>query len=227
MKESITNRVGRIISGSVNALLDAVENAAPDLVMEEAIREVDEAIDEVRAELGRVIAGKHLANQRLMDESRKHEELAEKIELAVKEGRDDLAEAAIARQLDIEAQVPVLESTISEASNQENELEGYVIALQAKRREMREELAQFREAQEEGKVVAVAAGSGQTNADSGVEASVRKAETAFDRVMERATGVGSHSMPDRGDASKLAELDQLSRNNRIQERLAAIKNRSN
>ncbi|MES9950665.1 MAG: PspA/IM30 family protein [Candidatus Thiodiazotropha sp.] len=227
MKESITNRVGRIISGSVNALLDAVENAAPDLVMEEAIREVDEAIDEVRAELGRVIAGKHLANQRLMDESRKHEELAEKIELAVKEGRDDLAEAAIARQLDIEAQVPVLESTIAEASNQENELEGYVIALQAKRREMREELAQFREAQEEGKVVAVAAGSGQTNADSGVEASVRKAETAFDRVMERATGVGSHSMPDRGDASKLAELDQLSRNNRIQERLAAIKNRSN
>ncbi|MCG8025928.1 MAG: PspA/IM30 family protein [Candidatus Thiodiazotropha endolucinida] len=212
MKESITNRVGRIISGSVNALLDAVENAAPDLVMEEAIREVDEAIDEVRAELGRVIAGKHLANQRLMDESRKHEELAEKIELAVKEGRDDLAEAAIARQLDIEAQVPVLESTIAEASNQENELEGYVIALQAKRREMREELAQFRKAQEESKVVAVAAGSGQTNADSSVEASVRKAETAFDRVMERATGVGSHSMPDRGDASKLAELDELSRN---------------
>ncbi|WP_316369602.1 hypothetical protein [Candidatus Thiodiazotropha sp. CDECU1] len=41
MKESITNQVGRITSGNVNALLDAVENAAPDLVMEEAIREVE------------------------------------------------------------------------------------------------------------------------------------------------------------------------------------------
>lgn len=227
MKESIANRVGRIISGSMNALLDAVENAAPDIVMEEAIREVDGAIDEVRAELGRVIAGKHLANQRLMDESRKHEELAEKIELAVKEGRDDLAEAAIARQLDIEAQIPVLENTIAEAGNQEKELEGYIVALQAKKREMQEELAQFRAAQQESKVAAVAGSSGQTHADSGVEVSVRKAESAFDRVMERATGVGSHSMPDRGDASKLAELDELSRNNRIQERLAAIKNRAN
>jgi phage shock protein A len=227
MKESITNRVGRIISGSVNALLDAVENAAPDLVMEEAIREVDGAIDEVRAELGRVIAGKHLANQRLMDESRKHEELAEKIELAVKEHRDDLAEAAIARQLDIEAQIPVLENTIAEAGNQEKELEGYVVALQAKKREMKEELAQFREAQLESKVAAVAGSSEQTSAGSDVEASVRKAESAFDRVMERATGVSSHSMPERKDASKLAELDELSRNNRIQERLAAIKNRTN
>ena len=227
MKESIANRVGRIISGSMNALLDAVENAAPDIVMEEAIREVDGAIDEVRAELGRVIAGKHLANQRLMDESRKHEELAEKIELAVKEGRDDLAEAAIARQLDIEAQIPVLENTIAEAGNQEKELEGYIVALQAKRREMKEELAQFREAQQESKVAAVAGSSTQASVGSGVEGSVRKAESAFDRVMERATGVGSNSMPDRGDASKLAELDELSRNNRIQERLAAIKNSAN
>ncbi|MEJ2619375.1 MAG: PspA/IM30 family protein [Candidatus Thiodiazotropha sp.] len=227
MKESITNRVGRIISGSVNALLDAVENAAPDLVMEEAIREVDGAIDEVRAELGRVIAGKHLANQRLMDESRKHEDLAEKIELAVNEHRDDLAEAAIARQLDIEAQIPVLENTIVEASNQEKELEGYVVALQAKKREMKEELAQFREAQLESKVAAVTGSSEQTSSGSDVEASVRKAESAFDRVMERATGVGSHSMPERKDASKLAELDELSRKNRIQERLAAIKNQTN
>ena len=79
MKESIAGRVGRIISGSVNALIDAVENAAPEVVMEEAIREVDAAIDEVRAELGKVLANKHLANTRLMEENRKHEELAEKV----------------------------------------------------------------------------------------------------------------------------------------------------
>jgi phage shock protein A len=92
---------------------------------------------------------------------------------------------------------------------------------------MKEELVQFREAQLESKVAAVSGSSEQASAGSDVEASVRKAESAFDRVMERTTGVGSHSMPGREAASKLAELDELSRNNRIQERLAAIKNRTN
>jgi len=98
MKESIGSRVGRLIAGSVNAVISAVENAAPEVVMEQALREIDGATDEVRTELGRVIAAKHLANKRLIEESRKHESLAEQIELAVKQGREDLAEAAIARR---------------------------------------------------------------------------------------------------------------------------------
>lgn len=223
MKESLTNRVGRIISGSLNALVDAVENAAPELVMEEAIREIDAAIDEVRAELGRSLAGMHVANQRLMEERRKHEDLSEKIQLAVKEGRDDLAEAAIAKQLDIEAQIPVLESTVSDAAEQEKELEGYVVALQAKKREMKEELSQFRAALRDSNGLKTDS-AGNSATGNGVDASVRKAESTFDRVMERAVGVGSRTMPDRKDASKLAELDELARNNRIQERLAALKN---
>ena len=64
MNENVTVRVGRLISGSLNALVDAVENAVPEAVMEEAIREVDSAIDDVKAELGRVVASKHIANKR-------------------------------------------------------------------------------------------------------------------------------------------------------------------
>ena len=73
MKESLIGRVGRIISGSFNSLIDAIENVAPETVMSEAIREIDAAIDDVRAELGRVVAAKHLANSRLMEENRKHD----------------------------------------------------------------------------------------------------------------------------------------------------------
>ena len=97
MKEAIGARVGRLIAGSVNALIDAVENAAPEVVMEQALREIDGATDEVRVELGKVLATKHLANKRLLEENRKHEELGEQIELAVTQGREDLAEAAIAQ----------------------------------------------------------------------------------------------------------------------------------
>ena len=74
MSESIGRRVGRLVSGGFNALLNAVENSAPDVIMQQAIREVDEAIDDVRAELGKVIASKHLASSRLMDENRKRAE---------------------------------------------------------------------------------------------------------------------------------------------------------
>jgi phage shock protein A len=223
MAESIANRVGRLVSGGFNALVDAVENAAPETVMEQAIREVDSAIDEVRAELGRIIANKHLASNRLMEENRKHEEIGEKIQLAVTESRDDLAEAAVAQQMDIEAQIPVLEAAITDAGSQEKELEGYVAALKAKRREMEDELASFR-ASRESTPSADASGPKGNETQSKVE----RASSSFDRVIKRASGLPGMSGPeDRKSAAQMAELDELARKNRIQERLARIKSEMN
>ena len=65
MAETIAARVARIVSGSVHALLDAVEDATPEATMAQAVREVDQVIDEVRAELGRVEAAKHLVTTQL------------------------------------------------------------------------------------------------------------------------------------------------------------------
>lgn len=124
MSENHTARVGRIISGGLNAIVEAMENAAPDMVMEQVLREIDGAIDEVRAELGRVAAGKHLSGTRLKEENNRHESLVAEINTAVSEGRDDLAEAGIAEQLDIEAQIPVLERAIAEAGDKEKEPDG-------------------------------------------------------------------------------------------------------
>lgn len=223
MKEAIASRVGRLIAGSVNALVDAVENVAPEMVMEQALREIDGAADDVRTELGRVIATKHLATKRLAEENRKHEALGEQVELAVAQAREDLAEAAIARQFDIEAQIPVLEAAITDAATQQKELEGYIAALTARRREMEQELAQFRAAQ---KQAAAAAAAGEAASGSGGAArKVAEAEQAFGRVMARNGGVpGSAAMG--ADAAKLAELEDLARKNRIQERLAEIKAKS-
>jgi phage shock protein A len=219
MSETIAARVGRLISGSVNALIDAVENAAPEMVIEQSIREIDAAADDVRAELGRVIAARHLANKRLLDENSRHGALAEQIELAVREGRDDLAEAAIARQMDIEAQLPVLETTIAQSAQQQKELEGYVSALQGRRREMEAELEAFRAALR--RQATVAAGGAPTADDAGVGKRVAGAERAFARAMSSA-GVPARA-GELKDAVKLAELDDLARRNRIRERLEAAK----
>lgn len=221
MKESLTSRVGRIISGSVNSLVSALENAAPELVMEEAIREIDGAIDEVRTELGRTTANKHLANNRLMEENRRHDELAEQIATAVSQQRDDLAEAGIAQQLDIEAQIPVLERTIAEAGDQEKELDGYIQALQAKKREMKNELKRLAESRQTADAVAAGAESGGGGSTA---SKVAQAEAAFDRIMEKQSGLGAMAAtPDASQAAKLAELEQLTQQNRVKERLAAFK----
>ena len=223
MKDSISGRVKRVISGAVNGLVDAVENAAPEAIMEEAVREVEGVIEEVRTELGKVIADKHLANKRLLQASKKLEELADKINLAVKENRDDLAEAAISRQLDIEAQLPILEERISELGGQEKKLEGYIGALQGKRREMQEDLRLFRASRSS---MQDGTGSGdQPAAVSAVkhENRIDRADAAFERVLGKAASSPPSNSNDRETAAKLAELDDLSRKNRISERLAALK----
>ena len=53
MSETLARRVGRLVSGGFHAILDAAENLAPEAVMNENIREIERAIDEVRSELAR------------------------------------------------------------------------------------------------------------------------------------------------------------------------------
>ncbi|WP_299200394.1 PspA/IM30 family protein [uncultured Amphritea sp.] len=223
MNESITSRVGRIISGSLNALVNSIEDSAPEIILEEALREVDSAIDQVRVELGQIAARKHLASTRLMETSSLHEELSSKIQVALAEGREDLAEAGIAHQLDIEAQIPVLEKSIAEAGEKEQELDGYIQALTAKKREMKEELQRLLTLKN---VSAIPDHQSAANTGSDIAAKVAKAESAFERIIEKQTAYSNLNKSSADNAAKLAELDELNRNNRIKERLALLKSNS-
>jgi phage shock protein A len=217
MAESLAQRVGRIVSGSLSALVAAVEDSAPELVMEQAVREVDAAIEEVRVELGRELAQKHHATTRLMEENRRHEDLAQKVEVALSEDREDLAHAAVSRQLDIEAQIPLIERTLTECGERQDELEGFIAALLARKREMEDELQQF--------VASVAPGSQPTAAGAppkNTAGRADRAKDAFDRILSRNQRIPGTS-GDLQTQQKIAELEEIARNNRIQERLAAAK----
>ena len=135
MSETIASRVGRLISGSLNAIVDAAENASPEIVMQQSIREIESVINEIRAELGKEAVSKHMLESRLAAEREKHRILAEQTLIALNENREDLAEAAVSKQMDIEAQIPVMEKNLLDATNRIQELEGYIAALQAKKRD--------------------------------------------------------------------------------------------
>lgn len=219
MSETLSRRVGRLVSGGFHALIDAAENLAPEAVMNESIREIERAVDEVRAELGKVLAQKHLAAKKMADESNRHEAIDANLQAAVNAGRDDLAEAGIAEQMDIEARLPILENTIADCAAQEKELEGFIVALQAKKREMQQQLQDWHAAQQ-------SMGTGKTAGGNGsdlnrIARDAEKSGNAFDRVMARQNSI--HSSTDAAQLAKLKELEDLSRNNRIAERLAALK----
>ncbi|RZL37077.1 MAG: hypothetical protein EOP35_09535, partial [Rubrivivax sp.] len=110
MADSLKTRVGRVIAGSVHALIDKIEDLNPQAAMEQALREADAVIDEVRHELGLVSANRHLAQQQHAKLNRSHEDLRNQIDQALGAEREDLARAAVSRQIDIEAQIPVLET---------------------------------------------------------------------------------------------------------------------
>jgi phage shock protein A len=219
MAETLKTRVGRVIAGSVHALLDRIEDQAPDAMMEQSLREADGVIDDVRHELGLVSANRHLAQQQHASLNGQHATLAGQIEQALAQGRDDLVHAAVARQLDIEAQLPVLETTLAEFTRQEGELQGFVAALLAKQREMQEALAQFRKS----RAAAAAAAPGPAGGGT-AETRMGAVTGAFDRLYERQTGLGATARSTTLEqAARLKELDDLVRQNKIAERIAQIK----
>lgn len=221
MADSLKARVTRMVAASVHALIDHIEDQNPGAAMEQSLREADGVIDEVRQELGKASANRHLAQQQHARLNSQHAELIGQIDTAMTQGRDDLARAAVARQLDIEAQIPLLESTLSDFAHQESELQGYVAALLAKKREMQEALQAFQ---------ASRAASQAPTGTQGVTPS-RLAEHrmdditgAFDRIHQRQTGLsGTDNKKGLQQAAQLKELDDLVRDNKIAERMAQIK----
>lgn len=220
MSDTLKTRVGRVIAGSVHALIDRIEDQLPEAMLEQAIRDADAVIGDVRHELGLVSANRHLSQQQHAKLNTQHEVLTGQINEALASDREDLARAAVARQLDIEAQLPVLETTLADHARQETELQGYVAALLAKQREMQEALADFRKSR---------AAAASTTASPGVAASsaeqrMDRVTGAFDKIYERQTGLsGTARSTSLQQAAQLKELDDLTRNHQIAERLARLK----
>ena len=220
MADNLKTRVARVIAGGAHALLDKIEDAAPLAMLEQSVREIEQVTDEVRAELGRTIANRHLTQQQHVHLNREHDTISEALSTALAESRDDLAKTAIARQIDIEAQLPILESSLGQLTADEKELSSFVDALMGKEREMRSAIAEFERSR---RVAESALGHRDMNTPA-VAGRAKTAEAAFDRTFARHTGLdraGTRATLEQ--AGKLKELNDLVRDNRINERLSALK----
>lgn len=133
--------------------------------------------------------------------------------------RDDLARAAVTKQLDIEAQIPVIEAALTDLNNQEKELSGYVDALLGKRRDMMEALEQFVASR-----MQAASATGLSAGTNNAQAKIDKADAAFGRIFQRQTGITMAGQKVSVEQeAKLKELAGLVQDKRIEARLAEIK----
>lgn len=216
MSDPLTRRIARLISGAAHQMVDAAEGLAPDAVMEQAIRELNTAIEEVVARQGEIRVREHLATKRLAQETACHEDLDEKTRIALDRGQKDLATAGVEKMIDIEAQIPVLQHAIAAAAEEREEVTGYLDALRGRRNEMLEELRAYREEQRREAGVENAPGTIAGSRSKSAE----RASAAFDDAMGRATGLAPSGSASTGEqARKLNELDDFARKNRVEERL--------
>ena len=223
MSESLLGRVARLVGGSFTTMLDAAENAAPEIVARQAIEEIDSAIDDVRAEIGRKQANRHNANRELSSLNNRAEELTAQIKTALQQDREDLAAAGTQELLGIEDRMPIIESLIASTQEEEQELTRYLAGLRSKREEMEKDLHTIRERQAAEKTAVAATGNPDARGST-LERRVEKASDAVSRVKASVTGVPAGS--DNNASSDRAELEELHRKHRIAERLAAFKKES-
>lgn len=221
MAENIFARVRRVLSGKIEDQVDAMETANSDSVMRESIREVDRAIDIVRKDQQTAMMRRLQAGRQQAHFQERAAGLTDKAEFALKEGREDLAEGALSRQVELEGQCEKLQSVQETAREEEIKLEESLSALNARKHQMEEALAAFQVARTE----AGAGGVDGLAASAEMERQLEQAEAAFDRAMKGAGGAGFT----RGDAeaiNQVAEIDTLSRRTEVADRLAALKGKS-
>ena len=214
MTDKLLSRVSRLIAGIAHSAISQAEQATAVPVMEQAVRDIDEAIKDVRAEIGQNEAVKYNANRRIGELQREHDELDAKIALALKEDKGDLAEAGVGRQLDIENQLALLQRSVHDADGEIKTLSESINALQASRREAQQRLRELKSAARETGGAAGGAASGGRSAAGKAESAIESAQ----RLGEDLTGLpGGDSRISHKDLDDLAELH---RQHEIRERLA-------
>ena len=206
--ETVLARIGRVIAGMAHGAIDQAEKANPAGVLEQALREIDQAADEVKLELGRATAERHRIHARRSELAAELADLDGKIKIALGGARDDLAEAGIERQLDIEAQIKVLDTLVGDVDQRIAQLNETLDAVKASRREAEQRLADLEKS-------SVAASQGAaTRRDPSDK--VERAEAAIRRV----TGVPAGPGP---SGKAVDELHSLARQHAVKERMARLK----
>ena len=215
-------RIGDIIAANLNDLVDRFED--PEVMLKQAIREMETMIEGATAGAARAAAGERLLARDLSDHQRKSGHWNARAEQAVTDGDDDLARQAIARSYEHDCMAAALLEQRTSAEQTARALRGQVSAMKAKQAEARRKLASLsarRQVVENGRSLRGMAreSSGRTNGFARFESMHRQIEQA------EAEAEALGELDESGEWSLEAETESRERARRVEADLATIKER--
>ena len=212
MAEAVLVRIRRVIETNVQKAVELAERASGPVLMREAVRELERTEDKLRVDRDSADARRDRAADAQRQIKAKLAELDDHARYALGKGRDDLARAAVERQVDLESERDGWASAEAEAKVEARCLDQAIADIAARRQRLAKELAATQ------REAAPRAGAGES-----VQARVAKAMDRADRMFDRALAERSPVADPAETAVKMADIAALKRADAVDERLAALK----
>lgn len=220
---ALGDRIRRLLTANVHALVSTLEAKAPQAVLEQYLREFDEVIAQARVVLGQHEAARHQATKAITRLNNEMERLDEQVSLALRQGEEAAARAGAERQIDLEDQLVTLYASLQDVIDKAHSAETDLLGLRAKRTEMEQALKEMVASRAAAMQAHAGGASGAAAAASGAQRAESLA-AGFNRTLASATGMTGLGISDsKADASLLGRLETLHREQRVTDRLARIK----
>jgi phage shock protein A len=215
-------RIGDVIAANLNDLVDRFED--PEVMLKQAIREMETMIESSTGGAARAIAGERLLARDLSDHERNASRWNARAESAVAQGDDDFARRAIIRAHEHEAMAAALAEQRNSAERTAQAVRGQVAAMRAKLAEARrklESLSARRQLAETGRVLRGVAVRASQKANGfarfeRMDRQIAQAEAEADALGELYASA---------EISLEAEAESREQARRVEAELAAIKER--
>ena len=214
---SVFSRITDIVNSNLNALLDKAED--PEKMVRLIIQEMEETLVEVRTTSARAIADKKELSRRRSQAQYEAAEWQRKAELAISKDRDDLARAALVERAKAAEQSDVLDGELGVLDETLAKLNEDIHALQQK----------IKDAKNRQNTIVLRGQAAQTRL--GVRRQLNNhniddAMTRFEQYERKMDDLeGQVESYDMGQRTLATEIDELDRDDEVDQELARLKAR--
>jgi len=212
----IFTRFADIVNSNLNSMLDRAED--PEKMLKLIIQEMEQTLVEVRSSSVRTIAEKKELKRHMSDVNRNINRWAEKAELAISKGRDDLARAALSEKQKLQDALETQETELKELESALSQLKTDIGHLQEKLNEAKSRRGAMKLRH---KTVASRIKVKKQLDNSSINAAFEKFELYEQKMDKLEAEVESFDLGKRQTLSE--QIDQLETDEKVESELNALK----
>lgn len=131
----IINRVKNIVSGSINDILDKLEDS--ESIIKQIVRDMEQAYSQCYKNTASSVATVKMIEKKIANHKKEQECWSKNAEVAVKKGNDDLALKAIAKRREQENIISLLSIQLKDSEELSAKMQGELVTLRQKIFEMK------------------------------------------------------------------------------------------